>query len=250
MARVSKQATRRSLARHFDGRVQARGCARYGTDEAENQPGKDSKYLSGTQRRLGGNSRRGERLLRRVRQRQASLDCCLDDGCGRCAVDGRRFVLGPEQRKGSEDDRDCQKSFLGRRIGLHTHGRIAAGIGRGGGDSLYYRRTGAGVARLGRCEGCALLGLHRRPHGHSRLDNSVISIRHGHQTTDRPESGHYHGGCQRELCDRIGGKADLGDRGLRGEPPRRMLKMAVQQGRRRSKNRRRTLRGTLRILAS
>jgi hypothetical protein len=29
-----------------------------------------------------------------------------------------------------------------------------------------------------------------------------------------------------------------------------MLKMAVQQGRRRSKNRRRTLRGTLRILAS
>ena len=23
---------------------------------------------------------------------------------------------------------DCQKSFLGRRIGLHTHGRIAAGI--------------------------------------------------------------------------------------------------------------------------
>jgi VIT1/CCC1 family predicted Fe2+/Mn2+ transporter len=105
----------------------------------------------------------------------------------------------------------ARKVFLGEESDFIPMGRIAAGIGRGGGDSLYYRRTGAGVARLGRCEGCALLGLHRRPHGHSRLDNSVISIRHGHQTTDRPESGHYHGGCQRELCDRIGGKELLGN---------------------------------------
>jgi len=37
----------------------------------------------------------------------------LDDGCGRRAVAGRRFVLGVEQRKGSEDDRDGQKNLLG-----------------------------------------------------------------------------------------------------------------------------------------
>ena len=82
------------------------------------------------------------------------LDRRVDHGRGRCPVDGRRFVLGVEQRERSEDDRDGKKIFLGEESDITPMEESPIGSAARGGDRLYYRRIGTGVAGLGRREGC------------------------------------------------------------------------------------------------
>lgn len=80
---------------------------------------------------------------------------------------------------------------------------------------LYHWRIGAGTSRVIRREGRA--GVHHDggDHGHPRIVNSRVLVRHGDETADPAEPRNHHRGSDRDLCDWIGSETDLGDCGLR-----------------------------------